>query len=254
MARKITAHRGAHGEERTVVRESGRFAGSAGAPAAPGVELVTTAPRKSIDQFRHALQVLDAELRAMDLPESVKVRATGGFAMLAHGLREDGYTVDIDTLTDDYEREVRDAVNRVARDLHLEQDWINNQAAGLGAEQTLAMLDAKFLPLDFGLDRIDLQVADVPTLTRAKAFAVNDDAISGRTRDWDDLLELLDHQGIDDYDGFARAYPEVREWEYPEVHRSLRSWFETGDRGEPEPGEADFDFDDLDWLDEELAA
>lgn len=80
--------------------------------------LVTENPRKSIGQFVYALRALDAELHDIGVSEPVKVRATGGFALLSHGLREDGYTVDIDTITADYEPRVRDAINRVAHDLH----------------------------------------------------------------------------------------------------------------------------------------
>ena len=209
--------------------------------------LVTENPRKSIGQFVYALRALDAELRDIGVSEPVKVRATGGFALLSHGLREDGYTVDIDTITADYEPRVRDAINRVAHDLHLERDWINNQAVGDSVEETMEALDAVFIAQDYGLERIDLSVADVPTLTRAKAIVVDVDAMSGRTRDWDDLVSLMERQGITSHEDFARRYPSIPEWEYPETHRSVRSWFETGERGDPEP-EEDFDFD---WMDDE---
>lgn len=204
--------------------------------------------RKNLEQFEDALHDLDAELRRLDLDGPIPVRAVGGFALLVHDLRDDGYTVDIDTITDTYPAPVRDAINRTAARLQLERDWINNMAAGESADETLAMLDAVFVPQDFGLERIELSVADVPTLTRAKAIAVDTDALSGRTRDWDDLLALLERQGIDDYDRFCGAYPEIDPFEHCETHRSLESWFRTGERGEAEPFEADFDFDDLDDL------
>lgn len=225
----------------------GRFAPTG--RRAPDTPLITESPRKNIDQFVHALHALDEELRSLDLPEPVQIRATGGFALLVRGLREDGYTVDIDTITEDYDEAVRDAINTVARELHLEQDWINNQATGDSVEQTTNMLDAVFIAQDYGLDHIDLQVADVPTLTRAKAIVVDVDAMSGRTRDWDDLLSLLDHQGVSSYSQFCREYPSIDERDYPETHRSLSSWYATGDRGLPELDEFDYDID-FDYDDE----
>lgn len=226
----------------------GRFSHS---HTAPDDGQVSADPRKNLDQFRHALAELDARLTALEVSEPVLIRATGGFAMLVHGLRDDGYTVDIDTITDTYPPQVRAAINDVAADLHLEQDWVNNMAAGHDAQDTLEILDAVFIAQDYGYENIDLRVADVPTLTRAKAIAVDVDAMSGRSRDWTDLLQLLEHQNITTYRQFCAHYPTIRSWEYPETHRSLESWFATGKRGEPEVD--DFDFDEWD-LDELLAA
>lgn len=221
----------------------GRFAGFLHADATS--PLVSESHRKNLTQFLHALEALDAELGSMNIPEPIRVRATGGFALLAHGLREDGFTVDIDSITEDYDSAVRDTINRVATDLNLETDWINNQAVGNSVEETMDALDAVFIASDYGFENIDLSIADVPTLTRAKAIVVDVDAMSGRTRDWDDLITLVDHQGITSHEQFCNAYPSISEWEYPETHRSLRSWFDTGERGEAEPEEDfDFDFDD----------
>lgn len=225
----------------------GRFANEARTP--PDGDLVTASPRKNLDQFRYALQQLDAELRDRGILEQVRIRAIGGFALLVHDLRDDGVTVDIDTITDTYDPAVRAAIRAVAGRLHLEPDWISNEAAGDRPEAVLEMLDAVFIAEDYGLERIDLRIADVPTLTRAKAMAVDTDAVTERARDWIDLAALLRHQGIVDYDGFRRRYPDIRDWEYPETHRSLRSWFETGERGTPEVDPDEVDFDDLSWVD-----
>lgn len=208
----------------------------------PTAPLVTEDHRKNLDQFIHALRALDAELEGLGIPEKIKVRATGGFALLSHDLRDGGFTVDIDTLTEDYDQRTRDAINRVAADLWLEKDWINNQAIGDSLEQSIATLDAVFIAADYGFDNIDLAVADIPTLTRSKAIVVDVDHLSGRRQDWGDLLRLLKHQGITSHREFCDAYPSISEWEYAETHRSLKSWFETGDRGVPAP-EEDFDFD-----------
>lgn len=224
--------------------QSGRYAETSHDEAES--PLVSGSHRKNLRQFIHALSALDAELEGLNLPEPIKVRAIGGFALLSHDIREDGYTVDIDTLTNDYDQRVRDAINRVASDLWLERDWINNQAAADSAEDAITAMDAAFVAADYGFDNIDLSIADIPTLTRAKAMAVDTDMLSGRTRDWDDLVSLIERQGITSHRQFVNAYPGVPEWEYQETHRSLINWFATGERGEAEP-EDDFDLDDLDW-------
>lgn len=105
-----------------------------------GSSLVSDEHRKNITQFLHALRALDAELELLNVPEPIRIRATGGFALLA----------------------------------------------------------------------------------------------------------LMEHQGITSHRDFCDKYPSIPEWEYPETHRSLRSWFETGERGTPEP-EEDFDLSDFDF-------
>lgn len=226
--------------------EDGRFSGFLHDDAES--PLVSDDHRKNLTQFLHALRALDVELESLNIPEPIRVRATGGFALLAHGLREDGFTVDIDTITESYDTSVRDAINRVAADLHLEQDWINNQATGDSVEETMNALDAVFIASDYGFGNIDLSIADVPTLTRAKAIVVDVDAMSGRTRDWGDLVRLMNHQKITSHREFCNAYPSIPEWEYPETHRSIKNWFETGERGEAAPEEDfDFEWDDADY-------
>lgn len=219
-------------------RPDGRFGvQSHSAPEIPGTA-------RDHPGFLEAFQELDDELAAQGIDEIVRVRAIGGFALLDHGLRgPDGYTVDVDTLTDTYPGPVRDAIRTVGDRLGLEAAWLNNDAVCDSAELALETLDAVFIARDFGYRNIRVEVADIPTLTRSKAIAVDTDMESGRTRDWGDLLELLYRQNIRSYAEFCAAYPEISEWEFPEAHRSLECWFRTGDRGTPD---CDLGFGDWD--------
>ncbi len=179
-----------------------------------------------------ALRCLDHELERQGFAERVRVHAVGGFALLWHGLRTDnGYTFDVDSLTDPYDAPVREAIEQVGRTLGMEPAWLNTDVAGDDPEMALELFDARFVATDTKLNRIDLRIADIPTLTRAKAIAVDTDEFSGRERDWPDLLELLKLQRISSYREFCAAYPEINDWEYPETHRSLECWFRTGERG-----------------------
>lgn len=223
-------------------RPDGRFGPQAHRPP----EAPPTA--RGLTGFSGALQALDEELVRQGFEEQVRIRAIGGYALLHHGLREQhAYTVDIDSLTDAYPAPVRAAINRVGDALGLEPDWLNTDAAGDDTAIALEILDAEFITQDVGFERIDLRVADIPTLTRAKAVAVDTDELSGRQRDWPDLLELLRVQGIRDYASFCRTYPTIQGWEYPETHRSLEAWFRTGDRGTPVDDPGDFSFGDDYW-------
>ena len=51
----------------------------------------------SLDQFKEALIALDDLLIKVDA-KPLEVRAIGGFALMFHGIRQDGETVDIDSL------------------------------------------------------------------------------------------------------------------------------------------------------------
>lgn len=152
----------------------------------------------------HALRALDQELVREGFAEPVRVRAAGGFALLWHGLRaNNSYTADVDSVVESYSLPVRQLIEQVGCELGLESTWLNTDVAGDDPELVLELWDAAFI-VDTGarFALIDLQVADVPTLTRAKAIAVDTDAISGRERDWDDLLDLLQQQGISSYREF----------------------------------------------------
>lgn len=79
----------------------------------------------SLAQLEQALTRLDARLQTLDLPAPVTVRAIGGFALMKHGIRaaDRAFTVDIDTLTEDFAPEVKTAIRDVAAELNLERDW-----------------------------------------------------------------------------------------------------------------------------------
>lgn len=162
-------------------------------------------PRKTLDQLNEALRALDARLTA-----PITLRAVGGYALMHHGLRgtdlgADALTTDIDTVTADFAPEIRAAIAAVAAELGLAGDWINNDVVGenpLGSDAAVEhlehLVDATWLdaPLSEKLEYIELQVADLPTLTRLKLAAVDDAAYNGRTQDLPDLISLLDAQHI----------------------------------------------------------
>lgn len=71
---------------------------------------------------------------------------------------------------------------------------------------------------------LDLQLASVATLTRAKIFAADVAEFSGRTQDVPDLMELLHHQGIRSMSRFETRYPDPFD-EHPHAHQAVREHF-----------------------------
>ncbi len=165
-----------------------------------------------------ALALLDHELAGLRLDQPLKIRAVGGYAMLKHGMRTDpdrALTADIDSLTEDYSRQVKEAIALVGEKLGIDRAWLNNDAAADedfgGAGYTALKVDAHWQDMPAGLPalaNIDMAMADVPTLTRMKIAAVEDSYLSDRAQDLPDLHELLEHQGITTFAQFARAYPD----------------------------------------------
>ena len=184
--------------------------------------------RCSLARLEHALEVFDRRLQSLDLDGPVVLRAIGGFALMKYGIRaaDRAFTVDIDTLTEGFSPEVTQVIHQIAEELGLERDWINNDS--VIDDESLDLIEALYQtewipdgqpPAHF--ECIDLQLATVPTLTRAKIIAADTAEFSGRAQDLPDLLELVRFQGITSYADFAARYPDPFD-EYPNAHQAVR--------------------------------
>lgn len=186
--------------------------------------------RCSLAQLDAALEAFDRKLQALEPDAPVVLRAIGGFALMKHGIRAPAraFTVDIDTVTRDFAPEVTQAIHEVAEELGLDRDWINNDSVidEDSLEFVESMYQAEWIPdiFDTRYECIDLRLATVPTLTRAKIIAADTAEFSGRTQDLPDLFELLRFQGIESYAEFAARYPDPYE-ECPNAHEAVRAHF-----------------------------
>ena len=84
----------------------------------------------SIKDFEDALYLLDEELQKTN-HSCIVIKAIGGFAMLYHGLQDHGYTIDIDSLTTDFDDEVKYLISLVGNKNNLDSDWINTDCTML---------------------------------------------------------------------------------------------------------------------------
>lgn len=182
--------------------------------------------RCSLAQLEAALAMLDEKLEAAGVSEPVVIRAIGGFALMKYGIRAKAraFTVDIDTVTRAFSPQVSALIHEVAGELNLDRDWINNDNMIDADDPELveSMYQARWVADTRSSYRhIDLMIASVPTLTRAKIIAA-DTPQSGRTQDVPDLIELLMHQRITTIETFERIYPDT-DIEYPEAHQAVQS-------------------------------
>jgi hypothetical protein len=127
----------------------------------------------------------------------------GGSLLALHGLRLT--TLDVDTVRR-IEKELRDAVARVARVHDLAPAWLNDSAAAF-RPQTFVEADCEML-----LDQARLLVLGAPL---RQVFVMKLFAARGRSRDYDDLVALWPECGFDSAeqaaDLYRAAYPHAAE-------------------------------------------
>ena len=149
----------------------------------------------SIEDFEKALYLLDEKLEQSG-DARIEIRAIGGFAMMYYGLRENGYTIDIDSLTADYDSPVKQIIREVGDELGLDEDWLNTDCAALqGFLEELAP-EIQWQKTEYNLKNIDLKVADIFGLIRSKAKAIHDGGLVPRSTDKKDLLSALRYVGV----------------------------------------------------------
>lgn len=145
-----------------------------------------------------------------EIDEPIVIRAVGGFALAWRGVRTEGLTADIDSITDDYSPSVSDAIARIGNKHGLDQWWLNNDAAADDASFLIESMGLKWETVDIGFKNITLCVADLDSLLKLKLSAVEDSMLSGRTRDLDDAIHVLKALEFDK-SLFKKKYAYLRE-------------------------------------------
>lgn len=144
----------------------------------------------TLKDFEKALSRLDELLKERNYP-SIEIKALGGFAMMYYGVREQGYTVDIDSLTSEYDDNVLELIVEVGNELDLEDDWLNTDCAMLEGAMSKLASQIKWVNSQYHYERINLLIADEIGLLRSKAKAVHDGGLVPRITDKKDLVDLL---------------------------------------------------------------
>lgn len=154
----------------------------------------------NVDELIQLLGELD---KAIATP--ITVRAVGGFALAWHGVRANGLTADIDSITDDYPAEVASAIEKIGTKHGLSSWWLNNDAAADEADFLIESMGLEWEPVECGLEHISLFVGNLESLLKLKLSAVEDSVLSGRTRDLDDTIGILKALGFTKLE-FKRKY------------------------------------------------
>lgn len=200
----------------------------------------TLAAGINLDGFKLALIDFDQELEERDA-RPVTINALGGFALMCHDLRtERPITLDIDTCSPDFDEPQTEALHAVARRLHLPEDWINNQIVfSRGARTTDddcyaldTMLEATYLPASkiiepsenseidedfFNMSLVTLNITELPTLAKSKAYAVTSIGQGRTSKDALDFIDVLRALGCDTLSEACDRMPWLMDPEFSDI-------------------------------------
>lgn len=183
---------------------------------------------ESTTLLNRALHELDETLR-----ERTELHVLGGYALSYHGIRPPELLTDDIDVSGVIDAGLERAVRRVATRLGLERDWLNNdvvyayddEATQDDVDALDAMLDARYDPVPTDFENISIWMADMPTLTKAKAFATEDIGRGRTTKDLDDLVRLLSAQTCDDMPSAIQRFPWLSGDEFQSTRRRLTTAF-----------------------------
>ena len=154
----------------------------------------------SLNDFNQAFEKLNDILKSKNL--HIEVKAIGGYAMLCRGLRIYGYTMDTDTITPDYPEEVNEIIKTVAKELDLDEDWLNNDAYKLPEVQ--GIIDFLNWEEVKNYSNIKMFLADLDSLLLLKGRAIDGGGFIPRSTDKSDLLNILKFMGINNFESVIK--------------------------------------------------
>ena len=176
----------------------------------------------AICKLLEALDTLDNKL-ALAGYGKVEIRIVGDFALIIHGIRDTGFTQDIDSMTRDFDPFVKQLIAETGLELGLKLGWLNADMV-LDDPGVIELIIGETLFEDYGdYQALDVKVADLSTLLKLKIVAAGDtilvhDDIEHR-RHARDLVALLKAFGIESAEALIEVAPIAKE--YPELLQVL---------------------------------
>lgn len=154
--------------------------------------------QESKELLLRALNTLDQKLLALG-SDPIELRIVGGFALILHDLRETGFTQDIDSMTRDFEPNVKKLIAETGKELGLKLGWLNADMVLDDPEIVSAIIGETNFE-DYGNYQVlRVKVADLPTLLKLKIVAAGDTLLieddiehERHARDLVALLKALD--------------------------------------------------------------
>ena len=169
-----------------------------------------------------ALETLDGRLASAGC-DPIEIRIVGGFALILHDIRETGFTEDIDSMTRDFDPNVKQMIAQIGKDMGLKLGWLNADMV-LDDPEIISMIIGETHFDDYGKYQVlKVKLADMTTLLKLKivaagdTFLVHDDI--EHERHARDLVALLKSLNINSKEKLLKIAPIAAE--YPELLKLL---------------------------------
>jgi hypothetical protein len=151
----------------------------------------------SSEVLLRALEELDSNLSEKGIAK-LEIKIVGGFALILQGVRENGFTQDIDSMTKRFDADVSEAIAEIGKRLGIKLGWLNADMV-LDDPAIIRDIVGEVTFCAFGDYRVlQVSVADLPSLLRLKIVAAGDNLeIVG------DMIEYERH--LQDIKGIIKA-------------------------------------------------
>ena len=174
--------------------------------------------KKQIENYKKSV-MYEGLLRLNDfliknnLPK-ISLNTVGGFAMIAHNLRDICLT-DIDYVGSDFSKEIQEEIDNIGLELNLGYKWINNDVMLSGSSLSDFELSTGKLHFikAFDLEKISVSILDIKDLLRMKVIAIDTSYASvqfggdfTRVKDLPDIKRIMDSLKMDILDLEMETY------------------------------------------------
>jgi hypothetical protein len=128
---------------------------------------------ESKETLLRALELLDNRLAASGYSR-IEVKIVGGFALILQGVRDGGFTQDIDSMTRSYDPHISHLIAQIGKEMGIKLGWLNADMVLDDPDIIKDIIgEVSFTP--YGSYKVlDVSLADLPTLLRLKIVAAGD--------------------------------------------------------------------------------
>jgi hypothetical protein len=178
---------------------------------------------ESQEVLLQALQKLDDCLEEQGIA-SLEIRIVGGFALIVHGIRDTGFTQDIDSMTREFAPDIKATIAKIGKEMGIKLGWLNADMVLDDPEIIRDIVGELVFESYDEFKVLQVSVASLPSLLRLKLVAAGDnleitnDEVEFE-RHFEDVKALMRALDISSAQQLATVAPHIAD--YPELQAHL---------------------------------